>query len=103
VKAAHGVLPNPPPAVVQCLTGCPTYAVDLDFELVTPTGAAIVATVAIGFERWPSFAPERVGYGAGQRDLPDRPNLLRVVLARLTRSAPRARGRPTSSRRTSTT
>lgn len=80
VKAAHGVLPNPPPAVVQCLTGCPTYSVDLDVELVTPTGAAIVATVATSFERWPSFAPERVGYGAGQRELPDRPNLLRLVL-----------------------
>jgi uncharacterized protein (TIGR00299 family) protein len=80
IRAAHGVLPNPPPAVVHCLTGCPTYPVDLDFELVTPTGAAIVRTVAKRFARWPSFAPERVGYGAGKRDLPDRPNMLRVVL-----------------------
>jgi hypothetical protein len=54
--------------------------VDLDAELVTPTGAAIVATVAARFERWPTFAPERVGFGAGTRELPDRPNLLRVVL-----------------------
>ncbi len=80
VKARHGVLPLPPPATVECLRGVPTYGVDLDAELVTPTGAAILATVATRFERWPTFAPERVGFGAGQRELPDRPNLLRVVL-----------------------
>jgi uncharacterized protein (TIGR00299 family) protein len=80
VKARHGVLPLPPPAVVACLRGVPTYGVALDAELVTPTGAAILATVATRFERWPTFAPERVGHGAGQRELPDRPNLLRVVL-----------------------
>lgn len=80
IRAAHGTLPNPPPAVVHCLAGCPTYPVDLDFELVTPTGAAIVRTVSKRFARWPAFAPERVGYGAGQRELPDRPNMLRVVL-----------------------
>jgi hypothetical protein len=80
VKARHGVLPLPPPAVVECLRGVPTYGVDLDAELVTPTGAAILATAASRFERWPTFAPERVGFGAGTRELPDRPNLLRVVL-----------------------
>lgn len=80
VKARHGILPLPPPATVECLRGVPTYGVDLDFEFVTPTGAAIVATVASRFERWPTFAPERVGWGGGHRDLPDRPNLLRVVL-----------------------
>jgi uncharacterized protein (DUF111 family) len=80
VKAEHGILPLPAPAVVNCLAGCPTYPVDLDVELVTPTGAAIVATAAKRFERWPSFAPERVGFGAGQRELPDRPNMLRLVL-----------------------
>jgi len=80
VSARHGTLPLPAPAVVDCLRGVPTYAVALDAELVTPTGAAIVATVAERFERWPSFAPERVGWGGGQRELPDRPNLLRAVL-----------------------
>ncbi len=80
VKARHGILPLPPPATVECLRGVPTYGVDLDAELVTPTGAAILATVAARFERWPTFAPERVGWGAGQRELPDRPNLLRLVL-----------------------
>ncbi len=80
VKARHGILPLPAPAAIECLRGVPTYGVELDAELVTPTGAAIVATAATGFERWPSFAPERVGWGAGFRELPDRPNLLRVVL-----------------------
>jgi pyridinium-3,5-bisthiocarboxylic acid mononucleotide nickel chelatase len=80
VKARHGILPLPPPAAVECLRGVPTYGVDLDAELVTPTGAAILATAAARFERWPAFAPEHVGYGAGTRELPDRPNLLRVVL-----------------------
>ena len=80
VSARHGTLPLPAPAVIDCLRGVPTYAVALDAELVTPTGAAIVASVAERFERWPSFAPERVGWGGGQRELPDRPNLLRAVL-----------------------
>jgi pyridinium-3,5-bisthiocarboxylic acid mononucleotide nickel chelatase len=80
VKARHGVLPLPAPATVECLRGVPTYGVDLEAELVTPTGAAIVATVAQRFERWPSFSPERVGFGAGQRELPGRPNLVRAVL-----------------------
>jgi hypothetical protein len=76
----HGVLPLPPPATVSCLKGIPTYDAGIDFELVTPTGAAIVATVARRFERWPGFAPVGVGWGRGTRTLPDRPNALRVVL-----------------------
>lgn len=80
VKARHGILPLPPPATVECLKGIPTYSVDLDAELVTPTGAAIVAATATKFLRWPSFMPDRVGWGAGRKDFPDRPNLLRVVL-----------------------
>ena len=87
VKARHGVLPLPPPAAVECLRGVPTYGVDIDAELVTPTGAAILATIAARFERWPTFAPEHIGFGAGQRELPDRPNLLRVVLGARTESA----------------
>lgn len=80
VRAQHGILPLPAPATVQCLAGVPTHGVDLDVELVTPTGAAIVATLAEDFARWPTMVPERVGFGAGTRVLPDRPNLLRVVL-----------------------
>ncbi len=80
VVARHGVLPLPAPATVLCLRGVPTYGVDVDKELVTPTGAAIVATAASSFERWPTFSPEHVGWGAGARELVDRPNLLRAVL-----------------------
>ncbi len=82
VKAAHGVLPLPAPATVECLRGFPTYDAGIAFELVTPTGAAIVAANARGDEavRWPSMRPEHVGWGAGTKDLADRPNLLRAVL-----------------------
>jgi uncharacterized protein (TIGR00299 family) protein len=80
VVARHGPLPLPAPATVSCLAGVPTYGVDLEAELVTPTGAAIVATAASRFTRWPSFKPERVGYGAGRRRLADRPNMVRAVL-----------------------
>jgi uncharacterized protein (TIGR00299 family) protein len=80
VRAAHGVLPLPPPATVECLAGLATYDAGIDFEFVTPTGAAIVGAHAGGSHRWPSMAPERVGWGAGTAELADRPNLLRAVL-----------------------
>ena len=77
VTCRHGVLPLPAPATVTCLRGIPTYDAGIEAELVTPTGAAIVAGAATGFSRWPSFAPERTGWGKGTRELPDRPNVLR--------------------------
>jgi pyridinium-3,5-bisthiocarboxylic acid mononucleotide nickel chelatase len=80
VHARHGVLPLPPPAVVECLRGVPTYAAGIEAELVTPTGAAILAGAAARFERWPAMSPERTGFGGGKRELADRPNLLRAVL-----------------------
>jgi pyridinium-3,5-bisthiocarboxylic acid mononucleotide nickel chelatase len=82
VRAAHGVLPLPPPATVECLAGFPTYDGGVDFELVTPTGAAIVGAQASGAQRWPAMVPERVGWGAGTAELADRPNVLRAVLGR---------------------
>jgi uncharacterized protein (DUF111 family) len=60
----------------------PTYGVDVEAELVTPTGAAIIAEAAARFERWPTLEPEHVGWGGGQRELADRPNLLRAVLGK---------------------
>ena len=80
VKARHGVLPLPPPATVECLLGLETYDGGLDFEFVTPTGAAICGALASRSTRWPSIAPIRTGWGAGHAILPDRPNLLRAVL-----------------------
>jgi uncharacterized protein (TIGR00299 family) protein len=80
VKAQHGVLPLPAPATVECLAGLATYDGGIDFEFVTPTGAAIVGAHALGSVRWPSVTPERTGWGAGSAELSDRPNLLRAVL-----------------------
>lgn len=80
VHARHGVLPLPAPATVECLRGAPTYDAGIDAELVTPTGACLVAACAEEFARWPSIRPERVGWGGGTHELPDRPNLLRIVL-----------------------
>jgi pyridinium-3,5-bisthiocarboxylic acid mononucleotide nickel chelatase len=90
VNARHGVLPLPAPATVECLRGLPTYDGGIDFEFVTPTGAAIVAANATGSARWPAISPERVGWGAGTATLQDRPNLLRAVLGAGTVTASRA-------------
>ncbi|MEO6575097.1 MAG: LarC family nickel insertion protein, partial [Polyangiaceae bacterium] len=80
VKARHGTLPLPAPATVSCLAGFETYDGALEFEFVTPTGAAIIAANATHSSRWPTMSPERVGWGAGHANLRDRPNLLRIVL-----------------------
>jgi uncharacterized protein (TIGR00299 family) protein len=82
VDCRHGVLPLPAPAAALALAGVPTYAAGVEAELVTPTGAAIVATVAKRYMEWPAISVERVGWGAGTATLPDRPNALRVVLGR---------------------
>lgn len=80
VRAAHGVLPIPAPAVVEILRGAPTVDAPVDAELVTPTGACLVRANARAWTRWPPMRPVATGFGAGTRTLPDRPNLLRVVL-----------------------
>jgi hypothetical protein len=80
VRSAHGVLPSPAPAVLALLPGGTFVGVDGEAELVTPTGAAVVAVAATAWGRLPMLRLEAVGYGAGTRDLPDRPNVLRVVL-----------------------
>ena len=80
VRAAHGILPLPAPAVIEVLKGVPTCEVPLDAELVTPTGASLVRANATAFHRWPAIRPLATGFGAGTRTLPDRPNMLRVVL-----------------------
>jgi uncharacterized protein (TIGR00299 family) protein len=80
VVCRHGTLPLPAPATVACLRGVPTYDAGIEAELVTPTGAAIVASQARAFQRWPALQPLAIGWGAGTRVLPDRLNALRVVL-----------------------
>ena len=78
-RSAHGPLPVPPPAVVELLRGRPVRLEDGPCELVTPTGAAIVAALARP-EPVPELRIAAVGYGAGDRVLDDRPNLLRIVV-----------------------
>jgi uncharacterized protein (TIGR00299 family) protein len=78
VKTSHGVLPVPPPAVAELLTGVPVYSAWVESELVTPTGAAIVTTLAGSFTRFPELVYDRVGCGAGGRDFAQAPNVLRV-------------------------
>jgi len=80
--AAHGPLPNPAPATlgILCAAKIPTFDAGCDFELVTPTGACLVAAAASGSCAWPDMVPASVGYGAGTRDLTDRANLCRAVL-----------------------
>jgi len=80
VSAAHGVLPLPAPATLGLLRGASLVGVDTEAELVTPTGAAIVATVADVWGALPPLTLEAVGYGAGTKDFEDRPNVVRVVL-----------------------
>ncbi len=79
VKCAHGLLPVPSPATMELVKGVPTYGRDIEAELTTPTGAAIITTLAKGFARTPMMELEAIGYGAGNRDLPI-PNLLRVSI-----------------------
>ena len=78
VKTSHGVLPVPPPAVAELLKDAPVYSANAEAELVTPTGAAIIKTLALKFLRLPELTYGRIGYGAGGRDLPGLPNILRI-------------------------
>jgi len=80
VAAAHGRLPLPAPATLALLQGAPVYGVDATVELVTPTGAALVATLADGFGPLPELTLEGTGYGAGTRDTPAMPNVVRAIL-----------------------
>jgi uncharacterized protein (TIGR00299 family) protein len=80
VKMAHGVLPVPAPATANLLLGKPTYSSGVQRELVTPTGAAIVATVCDSFGPQPPMSVSAIGYGAGAADLEGQPNVLRLMV-----------------------
>ncbi len=81
VKGAHGAIPLPAPATVALLKGSPVVGSDIEKELVTPTGAALLTSLAAEFGPLPAMTLEAVGYGAGGRDLPI-PNVLRLLLGR---------------------
>ncbi|HDI51113.1 MAG TPA: nickel pincer cofactor biosynthesis protein LarC [Bacteroidetes bacterium] len=79
VQCAHGTLPVPAPATLKLLSNVPIYSTGIENELVTPTGAAIITTLCENFGDIPSMKVEKIGYGAGSRDLPI-PNMLRVLI-----------------------
>jgi uncharacterized protein (TIGR00299 family) protein len=80
VRSAHGMLPNPAPAVVELLRGAPVVGHDIPFELTTPTGAAIVAALAAGFGALPPMRVTASGFGAGTRELDSLPNATQIVI-----------------------
>jgi len=79
IKCRHGVIPAPAPATLEILRGVPVYGVSFAGELVTPTGAALISTLAASFGDYPSMIIEKVGYGAGKNRM-EHPNLLRLVI-----------------------
>ena len=83
IRSAHGALPNPAPAVVELLRGAPSSGRDINAELTTPTGAAIVASLATRWGPMPRMTIESMGFGAGTREFPDLPNLVQAVVGEL--------------------
>ena len=83
LSSLHGPLPVPAPATLAILKGVPVYGTQVPAELVTPTGAAIIVALAESFETMPDMIVDKIGYGAGKRDLDSRPNLLRIITGNL--------------------
>jgi uncharacterized protein (TIGR00299 family) protein len=90
IQAAHGQLPLPAPATLELLRGAPLYGVDLDAELVTPTGAALLTTLAESFGPLPPLRLDAIGYGAGSRELDPFPNVVRVLVGQAVEDAGQA-------------
>jgi uncharacterized protein (TIGR00299 family) protein len=86
-KMAHGLLPVPAPATARLLMGKPTYSSGVQNELVTPTGAAIVATLCDVFGPQPAMKVSAIGYGAGTKDLEGQPNVLRIMAGEVSAQA----------------
>ena len=80
VACAHGVMPVPAPATLELLKGIPVYSGEVQKELVTPTGAAIVRVLVTRFGPRPRMTTEKIGYGAGTRDFPRHANVLRLTV-----------------------
>ena len=92
-KTEHGAMPIPAPAVVELLRGAPVYSKGVPFELVTPTGAAILAATVEGYGEIPPMRISSVGYGAGTQEV-GFPNLLRVLIGDEDRERPMAAAAP---------
>lgn len=80
VRMSHGVFPIPAPATAELLKGIPVYSSGIGRELTTPTGAAIITTMASSFQALPEMRLSAVGYGAGGWDLPEKANVLRILV-----------------------
>jgi pyridinium-3,5-bisthiocarboxylic acid mononucleotide nickel chelatase len=80
VRTAHGLMPNPAPAVMALLEGAPTYGLNIGTELTTPTGAALLAAMVVEWGPLPDVDVASMGFGAGTAELDDRPNLTQVVI-----------------------
>ena len=87
IKIAHGDCSIPAPATAELLRGIPLAASSVEAELTTPTGAAIVATLAVEFGPMPAMTIQHIGYGAGQRDLPQQANILRLLVGEAAETA----------------
>lgn len=83
IQAAHGKMPVPAPGTAALLTGVPAYGSEIPVELTTPTGAAILTTLAATYGPMPAMTVRRVAYGAGHHDLKEQPNLLRLIIGEL--------------------
>ncbi|HET6385772.1 MAG TPA: LarC family nickel insertion protein [Armatimonadota bacterium] len=88
LECAHGVMPVPAPATLELLKGAPLVSCDIPYELVTPTGAALLRQFCKGYGPRPGMIVEAVGYGAGTREIAERPNLLRVSIGESFLSGP---------------
>ena len=80
IRSAHGTLPVPSPAASELLKGIPVYSSSTLFELTTPTGAAIISAMSSSFGPLPRMKIERIAYGAGNKDFPEQPNVLRLFI-----------------------
>ena len=88
IRSAHGLYPVPAPATLRLLKGAPIYSGPQQAEMVTPTGALLVSSYADQFGTIPAMTVSAIGYGAGSRDFPDTPNVLRVLIGEADVTAP---------------
>ena len=102
-KMAHGTFPVPPPAVAELLQGVPIYSTEIEGELITPTGAAIIVTVCKEFGSIPEMIVEKTAYGAGTRDYKDFPNVLRLMIGEAQSPKSKVRRKPIADIRPPTT
>jgi pyridinium-3,5-bisthiocarboxylic acid mononucleotide nickel chelatase len=91
IRSAHGLYPVPAPATLELLRDVPIYSGQHAVELVTPTGALLVRSYAKAFGPVPAMRVHTIGYGAGTRDFPDTPNVLRVMIGEMDAAAPSQR------------